>query len=333
MINPDQAAIARGMRVKNDGDRPVWMQVTARGVPRDPQPAASDGLSVQREYLTLAGETANLAQVRQNDRLIVSVSGRNLEGGYHEVALLDLLPAGFEIEAVLNEETAKSFPFLSKLTETRIAEARDDRFFASFNLGRPDLSDVVGYARTVGNSYHVAYIVRAVTPGTFALPAVNVSDMYAPRVYARSAMGSLTIARAVGTALNEPPAPPRWSCPRRHEPGGGRRWHSTGPSRPTSRVIRSDRREVVDANGRLLRAFTTADGKWRLKTTVDDVDPLYLACSKPTRTAASTITGASIRWPRHGPPDNGSRAAHRIGRLDNLHAGRPPARATAARAS
>ena len=38
--------------------------------------------------------------------------------------------------------------------------------------------------------------------------------------------------------------------------------------------------EVVDANGRLLRAFTTPDGKWRLKTTVDDVDPLYLALLK-----------------------------------------------------
>ncbi|MGQ3299416.1 penicillin-binding protein 1C [Reyranella sp.] len=38
--------------------------------------------------------------------------------------------------------------------------------------------------------------------------------------------------------------------------------------------------EVVDANGRLLRAFTTADGKWRLKTSVDDVDPLYLALLK-----------------------------------------------------
>src|SRR5204863_752031 len=38
--------------------------------------------------------------------------------------------------------------------------------------------------------------------------------------------------------------------------------------------------EVVDANGRLLRAFTTADGMWRLKTTVDDVDPVYLALLK-----------------------------------------------------
>ncbi|MBN9085311.1 MAG: penicillin-binding protein 1C [Reyranella sp.] len=38
--------------------------------------------------------------------------------------------------------------------------------------------------------------------------------------------------------------------------------------------------EVVDANGRLLRAFTTADGRWRLKTTIDDVDPSYIALLK-----------------------------------------------------
>jgi penicillin-binding protein 1C len=38
--------------------------------------------------------------------------------------------------------------------------------------------------------------------------------------------------------------------------------------------------EVVDADGRLLRAFTTADGKWRLKTDVGQVDPLYLSLLK-----------------------------------------------------
>jgi penicillin-binding protein 1C len=37
--------------------------------------------------------------------------------------------------------------------------------------------------------------------------------------------------------------------------------------------------EVVDANGRLLRAFTV-DSQWRLRTTVDDVDPTYLALLK-----------------------------------------------------
>ena len=43
VLNPDQAAIERGMRVSNDGERPVWLQVTARGVPIDPLPAASAG--------------------------------------------------------------------------------------------------------------------------------------------------------------------------------------------------------------------------------------------------------------------------------------------------
>jgi penicillin-binding protein 1C len=38
--------------------------------------------------------------------------------------------------------------------------------------------------------------------------------------------------------------------------------------------------EIVDSSGRLLRAFTTNDGKWRLKTTVNDVDPVYLALLK-----------------------------------------------------
>ena len=41
--------------LKNEGDSPVWMQVTARGVPNEPLPAASQGLSVQREFLTLDG--------------------------------------------------------------------------------------------------------------------------------------------------------------------------------------------------------------------------------------------------------------------------------------
>ncbi|OAP39429.1 penicillin-binding protein 1C [Sinorhizobium americanum] len=35
-------------------------------------------------------------------------------------------------------------------------------------------------------------------------------------------------------------------------------------------------REVVDKDGQLLRAFATPDGRWRLKTTVADVDPRFL---------------------------------------------------------
>ncbi len=194
VLNPDAAALARGMKVRNEGQQAVWMQVTARGVPKEALPASSEGLSVSRRYFTFDGETADLSKLRQNQRLIVSIEGRNLDGAYHEVALLDLLPAGFEIEAVVNDETAKSFPFLGELTATRISEGRDDRFFAAFNLGTRTYRTWWDSELRNPNRFNVAYIVRAVTPGSFALPAVNVSDMYAPRIHARSAMGRVTIA-------------------------------------------------------------------------------------------------------------------------------------------
>jgi len=36
-------------------------------------------------------------------------------------------------------------------------------------------------------------------------------------------------------------------------------------------------REVLDADGELLRAFATPQGRWRLKTAIEDVDPRFLA--------------------------------------------------------
>lgn len=194
VLNPDTATLAKGLHVRNDGEKPIWLQVTARGVPKDPQPAATQGLSIDRSYYTLTGDPVDLGKLRQNDRVIVSLEGRNLEGGYHEVALLDLLPAGLEIESVMNDDTIKSFSFLSALTPTRIAEARDDRFFASFNLGTQPYANWWDSDVKNGYAFHVAYIARAVTPGSFALPAAQVSDMYAPRVYGRTAMDRITIA-------------------------------------------------------------------------------------------------------------------------------------------
>src|SRR5262249_59502828 len=128
-----------------------------------------------------------------------------------------LLPAGFEIESVVNEETVKSFPFLAKITPTRISEARDDRFFAAFDLGQRPYRSWWDEDKNYTNSFHVAYVVRAVTPGSFALPAVNVSDMYAPRIYARSDMGRVNVA-----PRSDAPSPsPCLFDPRRpHAPDG-----------------------------------------------------------------------------------------------------------------
>lgn len=44
---------------------------------------------------------------------------------------------------------------------------------------------------------------------------------------------------------------------------------------PIERAMETSR-EVVDADGRLLRAFSTSEGLWRLRTTSDDVDPQFV---------------------------------------------------------
>ena len=84
---------------------------------------------------------------------------------------------------------------------------------------------------------------------------------------------------------------------------------------------------VLDRNDRLLRAYTAADGRWRLPVEVKDVDPRYLAMllafedrrfRTPSRRRPLAIGRAG--WLLAAP------SPHRLGRLDAHHAGGAPAR-------
>jgi uncharacterized protein YfaS (alpha-2-macroglobulin family) len=61
-------------------------------------------------------------------------------------------------------------------------EFRDDRFTAAFerNQGSPPV-------------FTVAYVVRAVSPGSYVLPQAKVEDMYRPDRFGRTATGSIEI--------------------------------------------------------------------------------------------------------------------------------------------
>ena len=52
--------------------------------------------------------------------------------------------------------------------------------------------------------------------------------------------------------------------------------------------------QVLDRDGRLLRAYTTPDGRWRLPASVESVDKRFVAALLRTRTSASSSTAASI---------------------------------------
>jgi uncharacterized protein YfaS (alpha-2-macroglobulin family) len=113
------------------------------------------------------------------------------------MALLDLLPSGFEIEGVVQrkEDGSTIYPFLPVLAVSNVAEARDDRFVATFDIGSSyQPTDPKEIAKQRRPTFHFAYIVRATVPGSYVVPAAVVEDMYAPDVRARTGMGQMTIA-------------------------------------------------------------------------------------------------------------------------------------------
>lgn len=175
------------------GSSPVFRTVMVTGSPERAPAPASQKLSVSKRVRTLQGGRVNLNDLTQGDQLVVALTLSPRERRNNPVILADLLPAGFEIETVLrpadgNREFGPdgAFAWVGEIDRAETAEARDDRFVAAI--------DVVDETRTL------AYVVRAVTPGSFTMPGVVAEDMYRPDVFARSAATEITIApRVTGT--------------------------------------------------------------------------------------------------------------------------------------
>ena len=207
-----------GVTISNDGDAETDAVVTVIGASLAPEPAVSKGFTVKRAYYTLDGKEIDLAsaeggksELHQNDRLVAVLTIESDEAAGRGL-LVDRLPAGLEIEnpRLVDSGDIKSLDWLRTTLRPEHTEFRDDRFVAAFNLwGRSRThtlggDDVNGDGATEeGNasqsgtaaaaSASVAYVVRAVTPGTFVHPAATIEDMYRPERYARSGAGTLVV--------------------------------------------------------------------------------------------------------------------------------------------
>lgn len=176
---------APALTLRNLGSAPVWAYQTLRGVPAASLPPAAEGLRISRRYLHLDGSEADPARVRQNDQLLVVLEGGAPPGGRHQALVVDLLPAGFEIESPASggATALSALPFLPMLSQPLFVGVRSDRYLAAI-----DLEENV-------DSFAFAYLVRAVTPGSFVHPAPFVEDMYQPHLFARGAMGRMVVER------------------------------------------------------------------------------------------------------------------------------------------
>ncbi|MDO8877781.1 MAG: alpha-2-macroglobulin [Pseudolabrys sp.] len=181
-VSVDQ--LAQPMSVANSGAGTVQTVVSVSGAPLTPEPAAERGFKIERQFYTLAGEAADPAKARQNDRFAVVLRMTEPQPQFGRIIVADYLPAGFEIDnprLVSSGETG-TLPWIADAVPPVNAEFRDDRFSAAFER-KADSSPV----------FTVAYVVRAVSPGRYALPQAKVEDMYRPDRFGRTATGIVEI--------------------------------------------------------------------------------------------------------------------------------------------
>jgi uncharacterized protein YfaS (alpha-2-macroglobulin family) len=175
---------AAQVTIVNNANQPTEVKVSVTGIPAVPPPASSEGFTITRDYYLPDGTVFDpgLSQVSQNDRFVVvlTMTATNLGSGQYVVA--DPLPAGFEIENPDLSAGAgvSDLSWLAVDTPTHV-EARTDQYVAAFRY--------VSETR----AFSTAYMVRAVSPGTFVLPGATIEDMYRPERRANTEAGTIEI--------------------------------------------------------------------------------------------------------------------------------------------
>ncbi|MBW7922250.1 MAG: alpha-2-macroglobulin family protein [Rubellimicrobium sp.] len=169
------------VRVANDGTAEVELTLTAFGVPDVPPAAGGQGYAISRSYYTMEGDPVTLDQVRAGTRLVTVLAVDPFGAGAAHLMVADPLPAGFEIDNpdLLRGGDISALPWLVT-ADPEHAEFRQDRFLAAVD------------ARN-GASFRLAYVVRAVSPGTFRHPAASVEDMYRPQMRANGDSGTVVV--------------------------------------------------------------------------------------------------------------------------------------------
>jgi alpha-2-macroglobulin len=175
------------VKVTNTGDTEVKAVVTVSGAPITPEPPASNGFTIERQTYTPDGDAVDPTHVKQNTRLVVVLKVTEAQPQFGRVMVADYLPAGFEIDNphLVSSGDTGTLSWITDAVEPANSEFRDDRFTAAFERKRGDAA-----------VFTVAYVVRAVAPGTYVQPQARVEDMYRPDRYGRSSSGTVEVTTA-----------------------------------------------------------------------------------------------------------------------------------------
>jgi uncharacterized protein YfaS (alpha-2-macroglobulin family) len=159
----------------------AFFSVLTRGVPKDDAFKPSNaGLEIQREFLNRDGGALDLKGVQQGDLVVIRTKVRSTSGPVQNVAIVNLLPSGLEVENPRLQST-EQLPWVTDANlQPEYMDLRDDR--------------ILLFADLPADTWQTFYtLVRAVAPGQFRLPPVQVEAMYNPALRATGERGTMEV--------------------------------------------------------------------------------------------------------------------------------------------
>jgi uncharacterized protein YfaS (alpha-2-macroglobulin family) len=172
--------------IVNTGNQATEVKVSVTGIPAVPPPAGGNEFTISRAYYLPDGTPVeDMSSVSQNDRFVVVLTLGTTTQGSGQYVVADPLPGGFEIEnSDLTQGAGLADLSWLRVDTAQHIEARTDQFVAAFRY-------VNDYKK-----FTTAYMVRAVSPGTFVLPGATVEDMYRPELRANTDAGRIEVVAA-----------------------------------------------------------------------------------------------------------------------------------------
>jgi hypothetical protein len=185
----DFNASARSIEFSNQNNAPAWYVVTQSGYDvAAPQKAISRGLEITRDYTDEHGKP--VTQVTLGEKINVHLKIRaNAKEGQSNLAIVDLLPGGFEV-------VQQAAPEPENEGENGDGEAQADNVWrspiaADGSTWQPDYSDVrddrvIIYGSASTEVQEFVYQIKSTNTGSFVIPPAFGEAMYDREVQALS---------------------------------------------------------------------------------------------------------------------------------------------------
>ncbi len=169
-------------KVTNLLNNSIWYNISYIATPKPKTFNQNEnlGFSIHKKFFTTKGKELDIKNIAHSQELVVVISGKIEDSSIENALLIDMLPAGLEIENpnIIGFNPIESISWLKNLTPLDNVEYRDDRFIAAI---KPNTQ----------GSFTIAYLTRATTLGKFNLAPAIINDMYKPQFRAISKTASI----------------------------------------------------------------------------------------------------------------------------------------------